>query len=66
MTVLSDTRGEAIARFGMTDPKGIPGSTVARAGTYLIDRSGRVRQRWLTSNYRKRPDPDAILVKLRG
>ena len=65
VTLLSDAEGEAIAIFGMTDPMGMPEPTVARSGTFLIDRKGSVRRRWLTTNYRQRPDPDEILAAAR-
>ena len=61
VTLLSDTSGEAIGAFGMRDPTGIPHENTARAGTFLIDRQGRVARRWLAANYRRRPSADEIL-----
>ena len=61
VTLLSDPAGEAIRTFHMTDPKGIPDPNQARAGSFLLDRDGRVLCRWLTTNYRERPSADEIL-----
>ena len=62
VTLLSDPGGVAVSAFGMLDPR----MSIARAGIFLLDRQGRVRYRWLTENYRERPDPDEILAKTRG
>jgi peroxiredoxin len=64
VTLLSDTAEEAIEAFGMRDPAGIPHANTARAGTFVIDRKGRVAQRWLAANYRQRPSADEILRQL--
>lgn len=64
VTLLSDPDGEAIGAFGMRDPTGLPHKNTARAGTFLIDRQGRVARRWLSTNYRKRPTADEILSHL--
>jgi peroxiredoxin len=48
----------------MRDPAGIPHANTARAGTFVIDRKGRVAQRWLAANYRQRPSADEILRQL--
>lgn len=61
VTLLSDPDGVAIAAFGMSERFGL-----ARAGSFLLDRNGRVSYRWLAENYRKRVSPDAILEKARG
>jgi len=61
VTLLSDPDGEAIRTFHMSDPKGIPDPNQARAGTFLLDRDGRVLRSWLTTNYRERPSADEIL-----
>jgi peroxiredoxin len=61
VTLLADPEGSAVKAFGMHHRFGL-----ARAGTFLIDRGGRVSYRWLTGNYRKRPAPDEILAKARG
>jgi peroxiredoxin len=61
VTLLSDPEGVAVAEFGMAERFGL-----ARAGTFLLDRDGRVVHRWLAENYRKRPSPDDILEKARG
>ncbi len=60
VTLLSDPEGVAVAEFGMAERFGL-----ARAGTFLLDREGRVAHRWLAENYRKRPSPDDILRKAR-
>jgi peroxiredoxin len=64
VTLLSDPEGEALGAFGMRDPAGIPHKDTARAGTFLIDRQGRVARYWLPSNYRSRPSVDEILRHL--
>ena len=64
VTLLSDPGGEAMGAFGMRDPAGIPHRNTARAGTFLIDRHGRVARRWLAENYRSRPSADEILRHL--
>lgn len=61
VTLLSDPDGAAVAAFGMDERFGL-----ARAGTFLLDREGRVVHRWLAENYRKRPSADDILEKARG
>lgn len=60
VTLLSDPEGVAIRAFGMSERFGL-----ARAGSFLLDREGRVSYRWLSENYRKRPDPEEILAKAR-
>ncbi|HEX5137525.1 MAG TPA: redoxin domain-containing protein [Planctomycetota bacterium] len=60
VTLLSDEGGVAVSAFGMAERFGL-----ARAGSFLIDREGRVTHRWLAENYRKRPSPDDILAKAR-
>ncbi len=60
VTLLSDPDAEAVAAFGVLEKFGLP-----RAATFLIDREGRVRHRWLAENYRKRPSPEGILAKAR-
>lgn len=60
VTLLADPEGVAVAAFGMGERFGL-----ARAGTFLIDRAGRVTHRWLTENYRKRPSADEILARAR-
>jgi peroxiredoxin len=60
VTLLSDPDGVAVRTFGMGERFGL-----ARAGTFLLDREGRVSHRWLAENYRRRPSADEILVKAR-
>jgi len=62
VTLLSDPGAVAVSAFGMLDPR----FGFARAGTFLLDRQGRVKYVWLTENYRRRPDPDEVLEKARG
>ncbi len=64
VTLLSDPEGEAIEAFGMRDPKGLPHESTARAGTFVIDRRGRVAKRVLATNYRKRPTAEDIISLL--
>jgi peroxiredoxin len=65
VTLLVDPAGEAIDSFGMRDPDPVPPRPMARAGTFLIDRDGNVRRRWLSGRYHERPDPERILAALR-
>jgi len=65
VTLLVDATGDAVDAFGMLDPAPKPAFGQARAGTFFIDRDGVVRQRWLTTNYTRRPDPEAILARIR-
>jgi peroxiredoxin len=60
VTLLADPSGHAVRAFGVYDR-----FDLARAATFLIDRGGRIRYRWLADNYRKRPDPDDVLAKAR-
>lgn len=60
VTLLSDEGRVAVSAFGMGEKFGL-----ARSGTFLLDREGRVGNRWLAENYRKRPSPDGILAKAR-
>lgn len=62
VTLLSDPGGVAVSAFGMMDSR----MDIARSGSFLLDRQGRVKYRWLTDNYRERPAPDEILAKARG
>lgn len=63
--ILSDPGAAAVDAFGMRDPRGIPVSPLARAGTFLVDRDGVVRHSWLGDSYRERTPPDEILARLR-
>jgi peroxiredoxin len=65
VTLLADPEGVAIDRFGMRDPDPVPPRPMARAGTFLIDRDGNVRRRWMPEHYHERPDPERILARLR-
>jgi peroxiredoxin len=58
VTLLSDPQREAIRAFGVLDKFNLP-----RASSFLLDREGRIRYRWLTENYRERPTADEILAK---
>jgi len=60
VTLLSDPDGVAVRAFGMSAKFGL-----ARAGSFLLDREGRVSYRWLAENYRRRPSPDDILARAR-
>jgi len=49
----------------MRDASPVPPRTMARAGTFLIDRKGAVISHWLPRAYHERPSPDEILAALR-
>lgn len=66
VTLLADPSGQAVAAFDMLDPDPFPDRVQARAGTFWIDRDGRLRFRWLTDSYRKRPGAEEILAKIRS
>ena len=66
VTLLSDTDGSAARAFAMSDlGRFRMKEEQMRAGTFYIDRDGRVFDRWLEDNYRNRPDPAEILAALR-
>jgi peroxiredoxin len=66
VTLLADPDGQAVSAFDMIDPDPFPDRVQARAGTFWIDRDGKLRHRWLTDSYRERPDPEEILAKIRS
>ena len=66
VTLLADPSGQAVSGFDMIDPDPFPDRVQARAGTFWIDRDGRLRFRWLTDSYRERPKPEEILAKIRS
>ena len=65
VALLADPAGRAVDRFGMRDADPVPPRPMARAGTFLIDRDGKVRRRWLPDRYHERPEPERILATLR-
>ena len=66
ITLLADPEGQAVSAFGMIDPSPFPSMTVARSGTFYVDRKGRIGARWLPDSYRTRPDPDAVMAAVRA
>ena len=64
--LLSDTQGLALDAFGVRHPEGNPidGKDIARPATFVADREGRIVGRDLTSNWRIRPRPDALVREL--
>jgi len=65
VTLLADPEGQAVEAFGMIDPSPFPPRTLARSGTYYVDRNGQISARWLPESYRSRPDPDEVVAALR-
>ena len=65
VALLADPGGGAVDAFGMRDPDPFPPKGQARSGSFLIDARGVVRHRWLAARYHERPDPGAILERLR-
>jgi len=61
--ILSDPDLQVIDRYDLRHA-GAPGGDIARPASFLIDRSGIVRWRDITENYRIRPHPAVILGEL--
>lgn len=61
--ILSDTPGDAIRAFGVLHPKALPltEKPIARPAVFLLDGDQRIRQRWLTENWRVRLRGDEIV-----
>ena len=64
--LLSDPEGLALDAFGVRHPHGNPidQKDIARPATFVVDRDGRIVWRDLTSNWRIRPRPEALLREL--
>ena len=64
--LLSDPDGAVIRRYGLThEGAGINGQAVARPAEFLLDRTGTVRWRNLTEDYRVRARPEQVLEQAR-
>jgi peroxiredoxin len=66
--LLSDSDGAAQRALGLEDADAFapPGSArpIARPGVFILDRSGSVRARFLTDNWRVRVRPEWVLAEL--
>lgn len=61
-TVLSDPRAEVIRQYDvMHEGAGMNGQSVARPAEFLLDRTGTVRWRNLTEDYRVRASAEDVL-----
>ena len=63
MLLLSDPKHAVIDRYGLLNPdsNGLP-----HPATYVIDKKGVVRWKFVDVNYRVRPDADVVLKELRS
>lgn len=65
--LLSDPDGAVINRYGLTHKgAGIGGGDVARPAEFLLDRTGTVRWRNLTEDYRVRARVEQMLEQARS
>ena len=65
-TFLSDPRAEVIRRYGVLHKGGgEDGQDIARPAEFLVDRSGTVRWRNLTEDWRVRARPEQMLTAAR-
>ena len=65
--ILSDPDGAVIARYGLTHKgAGMGGKDVARPAEFLLDRTGTVRWRNLTEDYRVRARAERMLEEARA
>jgi peroxiredoxin len=63
---LSDPKAETIRRYGVLHKGGgVDGEDIARPAEFLVDRSGTVRWRNLTEDWRVRARPEEILAAAR-
>lgn len=63
-TMLADPAGDINEALGIRDPQYPVGSAafgVPRPATYIIDRSGKIRLRYMEPTFRTRPDLDVVL-----
>ena len=64
--ILSDPDGAVISKYGLTHKgAGIGGQDVARPAEFLLDRTGTIRWRNLTEDYRVRARPEQVLEQAR-
>ncbi len=65
--ILSDPDGAVIRQYGLTHKgAGIGGADVARPAEFLLDRSGTIRWRNLTDDYRVRARVEQMLEQARS
>lgn len=65
-TFLSDPKAEVIRRYGVLHAGGgQDGQDIARPAEFLVDRSGTVRWRNLTEDWRVRARPEQMLTAAR-
>ena len=65
--ILSDREGTVMRAYDVVHAgAGINGADVARPAEFLIDRTGTVRWRNLTEDYRVRARPEEVLEHARG
>ena len=65
-TFLSDPKAEVIRRYGVLHKGGgEEGQDIARPAEFLVDRSGTVRWRNLTEDWRVRARPEQMLAAAR-
>ena len=63
-TLLADKKADIIGAFGLLNPnyaKGTPWHGIALPAIFAIDPKGVVTHRFTTTNYRDRPEPQAVL-----
>jgi len=63
--LLSDPQSKVIDRWQLRDPAYPPGNRahgVPLPAVYVIDKKGVIRARLMESNYRQRPQPEAVLA----
>lgn len=63
--LLSDPKSKVIDGWQLRDPAYPPGNRangVPLPAVYVIDRQGVIRARLMEENYRKRPQPEAVLA----
>jgi len=63
MTLLSDAGHRVIDRYGILNPNG---RGLPHPATYVIDRQGIVRWRFVEVDYRQRPTNEQVLEALKG
>ena len=68
-SMLADPDSEIIETYGIRNPNPEPGSRVdgmAFPGTYIVDTSGTVQEKWFEDSHRIRPTAQTILMKTVG
>ncbi len=64
VTLLSDSRREVIAQYGLVHAEGHGGEDIARPATFIIDRDGVVRWMKVAPNFMVRPAPEEVIEAL--